>query len=58
MMTDCVYYGMAFGASGAAVENGWVLIDGMWMYVKDGELCSGVHLIDGVVYYFLPMYGY
>lgn len=58
MMTDCVYYGMAFGASGAAVENGWVLIDGTWQYVKGGELCSGVHLIDGVVYYFLPMYGY
>lgn len=57
MQSNCMYYDMAFGADGAAVENGWVMIDGRWHYVKSGVICNGIHLIDGVVYYFDPVFG-
>lgn len=54
MATNDVAYGYCFGADGKAVMDGWVLINGEWLYAKNGRACVGTHLIDGTVYYFNP----
>jgi len=61
MQTDILTYRGYFGSNGELrTTKGWYEIaDDIWIYVLDnGELCNGIHKINGVEYYFIDYIQY
>lgn len=51
------YYDILYGEDGKAITaNGWHFIDDEWFYIIGGYSAQGIHLIDGVQYYFNSQY--
>ncbi len=53
MLKNNAYNGRLYGSDGAMITtDGWHYLDGEWYYVTGGYAATGVHIIDGVQYYF------
>ena len=53
MIANGAMFGCYFGANGARVYNSWVNTEDGWLYIlPNGRIASGVHMIDGTLYYF------